>query len=243
MQVVWALCILPLLLFFTPLSLRASAEEDFIDRLQNALNRTDSSLLNGLVDGDVFPNLENSYISFLADFPNAKWTVQPSGVLKDGRQLVEISVTGTRNYMDQEFILEAKQRIALRSRNDTIISHQIISEQSLLRSANTPLSITIQIPNSVLTGSRYDIDVLFDEPLGDAMVAGGLIDLTPKEIIERLSPLMQLQPMYGGGLFKSVLAPFKPGFQQWAALLVHPDGLVSLTKRVLVVDSKQELIP
>ena len=43
--------------------------------------------------------------------------------------------------------------------------------------------------------------------------------------------------MGGGGLFKSVQAPQVPGSQTWALMLVHPDGLVTATKRVRVVSS------
>jgi hypothetical protein len=47
--------------------------------------------------------------------------------------------------------------------------------------------------------------------------------------------------MGGGGLFKSVQAPFQPGVQTWAAMLVHPDGVVTVTKRVRVVSDRSEL--
>jgi hypothetical protein len=57
------------------------------------------------------------------------------------------------------------------------------------------------------------------------------------------SPDIQLQPLGGGGLFKSVQAPFKPGIQTWAALLVHPEGVVSVSKQVRVVDDKSQLQP
>jgi hypothetical protein len=38
-------------------------------------------------------------------------------------------------------------------------------------------------------------------------------------------------------LFKSVQAPQQPGSQTWAVMLVHPDGVVTATKRVRVVSS------
>ena len=43
--------------------------------------------------------------------------------------------------------------------------------------------------------------------------------------------------MGGGGLFKSVRAPQTPGSQTWALMMVHPDGVVTATKRVRVVSS------
>jgi hypothetical protein len=38
-------------------------------------------------------------------------------------------------------------------------------------------------------------------------------------------------------LFKSVQAPQRPGSQTWALMLVHPDGIVTATKRVQIVSS------
>ena len=99
----------------------------------------------------------------------------------------------------------------------------------------------LEIPDAVLTGSRYDVDVIFDQPLGPAIVAGGLIPLTPQEVENQTRPNLRLEPMGGGGLFKTVQAPQTPGSQFWAAMLVHPDGVVTVTKRVRVVGSEQEL--
>ena len=89
----------------------------------------------------------------------------------------------------------------------------------------------------MLTGSRYDIDLVVEEPLGQALVAGGLIDLTDEQLMAQMRPNLPLAPLGGGGLFKSVQAPQKPGSQTWAVMLVHPDGLVTATKRVRVVSS------
>ena len=93
----------------------------------------------------------------------------------------------------------------------------------------------------MLTGSRYDIDVIFDEPLGQAVAAGGLIELTPDQRQEQRPPLVQLAPLGGGGLVKQVQAPQQSGVQAWAVMLIHPDGVVTATKQVRVVDTETEL--
>ena len=64
-----------------------------------------------------------------------------------------------------------------------------------------------------------------------------------EQVLVQESPDIQLQPLGGGGLFKSVQAPFQPGIQTWAALLVHPEGVVSVSKQVRVVDDKRQLQP
>jgi hypothetical protein len=112
-----------------------------------------------------------------------------------------------------------------------------------LRSGEAELPVSLLIPDAVLTGQRYDVDVLFDEPLEGAVAAGGLVALTGQQVNALESPELQLGALGGGGLFKSVQAPFTPGAQTWAILLVHPKGIVSATKRVLVVADKAQLNP
>ena len=119
----------------------------------------------------------------------------------------------------------------------------MIREQALLRSGEVDLPVSLLIPDAVLTGQRYDLDVLIDEPLDGAIVAGGLVALTGQQVSALESPDLQLGALGGGGLFKTVQAPFTPGSQTWAVLLVHPKGLVSATKRVRVVTDKAQLNP
>ena len=52
-----------------------------------------------------------------------------------------------------------------------------------------------------------------------------------------------LGALAGGGLFKTVQAPFTPGSQTWSVLLVHPRGIISASKRVRVVSERAALTP
>ena len=135
------------------------------------------------------------------------------------------------------FRLEAMERIAIRLDAGRISDQELIAHESLLRSGELPLAVTLQIPDAVLTGSRYDIDLIVDEPLGQALVAAGLIDITNQPREGLMHSNMRLEPMGGGGLFKSVQAPQIPGSQTWAVMLVHPDGVVTATRKVRVVNS------
>ena len=55
------------------------------------------------------------------------------------------------------------------------------------------------------------------------------------------APDLQLEALGGGGLFKTVQAPFQPGSQTWAVLLVHPKGIVAASKQVRVVAKRSDL--
>ena len=57
------------------------------------------------------------------------------------------------------------------------------------------------------------------------------------------SPTLELTALNAGGLFKTVQAPLRPGSQTWAVLLVHPQGVVSASKRVRVVADRRSIEP
>ena len=219
----------------------ARAADGFGHRLEQVLNGGDSAELAALIDGDQSTVLERRYTRFTEEFPEARWSVRPADSLQDGRPTFEVTVTGVGEADGLRYRLEATQRLALSIQGGRILEQQLMEEQSLLRSGDQPLPVSLEIPDAVLTGSRYDVDVIFDQPLGPAIVAGGLIPLTPQEVENQTRPNLRLEPMGGGGLFKTVQAPQTPGSQFWAAMLVHPDGVVTVTKRVRVVGSEQEL--
>ena len=184
--------------------------------------------------------------SVLRQFPDARWQLTTGKPLRDGRSTVQLQVTGSRQEGPTRYRLDAQQQLVLSSSGGPggrINGQIVIREQTLMRSGETDIPVSLLIPDAVLTGQRYDVDALFDEPLEGAIAAGGLVALTGQQVNALESPELQLGALGGGGLFKSVQAPFTPGSQTWAILLVHPKGIVSATKRVLVVADKTQLDP
>jgi hypothetical protein len=218
-----------------------------LQALETALNGT-GELRGAMEDG---PGLDVTLVelrrrSVLRQFPDARWQLTTGKPLRDGRSTVQLQVTGSRQEGPTRYRLDAQQQLVLSSSGGPggrINGQIVIREQTLMRSGEADLPVSLLIPDAVLTGQRYDIDVLFDEPLEGAIAAGGLVALTGQQVNAMESPELQLGTLGGGGLFKSVQAPFTPGSQTWAILLVHPKGIVSATKRVLVVADKTQLDP
>ena len=214
-----------------------SAVERFSDRLQTALNSGNASAFDTLARVDLQPVLVERYQRFLQDFPEVTWQVEPAAPTPDGRPTLSLRVRGAAESEGLTYALEASEQIAIRLDNGQLVGQELLAQQSLLRSGERPLAVNVAIPDVVLTGSRYDVDLIVEEPLGQALVAGGLIDLTDEQLSAQKRPNLPLSPQAGGGLFKSVQAPQQPGSQTWAVMLVHPDGVVTATKRVRVVSS------
>ena len=214
-----------------------SAVERFSGLLQTALNSGSSSAFDTLASVDLQPVLAQRLARFQQDFPEVTWQVEPAAPTPDGRPTLSLRVRGAAESEGLTYALEASEQIAIRLDNGQLVEQELLAQQSLLRSGERPLAVNVAIPDVVLTGSRYDIDLVVEEPLGQALVAGGLIDLTDEQLTAQTRPTLQLAPQGGGGLFKSVQAPQQPGSQTWAVMLVHPDGVVTATKRVRVVTS------
>lgn len=226
-------------------ALAASGDDSALStRLQQALNADDRvQALSALMAPDQATTLIDRFRRFSMRFPETRWAVRPGQSLADGRSTVQLAVSGTRQQDGLSYSFKASKRLAFSTDAGLITGQEVLSDQSVLTSARKPLPISLLIPDKVLTGSRYDVDVVVDQPLGKALLAGGLIAVTPQQVMAQQSPDVQLEPLGGGGLFKSVQAPFQPGVQTWAALLVHPDGVITVSKRVQVVDDKSKLNP
>ncbi|MBM5815967.1 MAG: hypothetical protein FJ083_05075 [Cyanobacteria bacterium K_Offshore_surface_m2_239] len=214
--------------------------------LETALNSGDDSALSSLlIQG---PGLNPDDVKrrrqlLRQQFPDLRWEVRNGPPLRDGQSSVTLKVSGTREQGGSIYRLDAEQRLSLQTDGQRFVGQTIWREQSLLRSGENSPPITLLIPDAVLTGQRYDVDVIFDEPLEGALVAGGIQAITPEQVNAMESPQLELAALGGGGLFKVVQAPQTPGFQTWAVLLVHPKGVVSATKRVRVVSDRPALDP
>jgi hypothetical protein len=231
----------------TPAVRAAAPTPALLQNLETALNSGNAGSLAALVEagpGLDPAQLETRYRTLRSRFPDARWQVSPGSPLRDGRPTVRISVSGTRAEGPYRYRLEAEQVLALSSGGSGRLNGQeLIREATTLRSGEADLPISVLIPDAVLTGQRYDVDVVFDEPLDGAVAAGGIVALTPTQISALETPDLELAALGGGGLFKSVQAPLQPGSQTWAVLLVHPKGIVSTTKRVRVVSDRAALTP
>ncbi len=212
-------------------------------QLEKSLNSRNTSSLEPLMAKDIAINLKQEYQEFIKRFPNAKWTIKPGEKLKDNRASLNLSISAKKELNNQKYLLEAKQKLAFTREGNQIISKEILSEYSILRTLKSPLQISLNIPDIVLTGTTYDIDIILEKPLKDGIIAGGLIAIEPGRGANEAFPNMPLMPIESGGLFKSAQAPLKPGIQRWAALIAHPDGLISITKRVKIVSNSGELLP
>ncbi len=233
-----------LLTFFSGNFSQARDIEILTQELEKTFNTTNKLDLFNLFSEEIARDLGQKYDAFLKDFPNATWKIKFLKELPDERQLIEITVKGSKKRNGQNYNLISKQKLAISINNGKVIKKETFSDYSILKSGNKMLNVTVQIPDSVLTGTIYDIDIILEEPLEDSIIAGGLIAINNRELKSNNSNKnIELMPLGSGGIFKTARAPLNPGEQRWAALIAHPQGLVSITKKIKVVSSSNDFRP
>ena len=203
------------------------------NNLEKALNNKQESIFQKLFINKDAEKLQSEYKNFLAKFPNAKWEITPKGINKEGNNIMEVFIQADKIIGDYKYNLNSTQIIIVEQNQGKVLSHSIVSQTSIMNSSAKELKINLAIPNKVLTGSKYDVDIILKEPLGDSIIAGGLIEIS-QENDQAISPYIHLSPISAGGIFRSVKAPLKPGKQKLAALIAHPDGLIAVTKIIKV---------
>ena len=88
-------------------------------------------------------------------------------------------------------------------------------------------------PETVLTGTKYDIDIILSEPLGDVIIAGGIISHQDESYFKQE---INIKPLASGGIFKTTRASSKPNRQLWSGIIAHPKGTISFTKSVEIIE-------
>ncbi len=210
-------------------------------KLQSSLNNPTTNQLEKIFSKESLVKLEKERDRFSKNYSNTNWIIKNIQKNIGSKKIYEVLITGERKLGDQSFFLETNQILSIEIIKNKIIDYQVLNESSILKTLNSPLEVKVSIPDQVLTGERYDIDIIIEQPLSNNFLTGGLISTNKDEIKTGNSPHINLFQLNSGGIFKSIQAPFNPGKQTLAALLVHPEGIICITKVVRIISNLEEV--
>ncbi len=180
-----------------------------------------------------FSQFNKSYKAFREKYKDAKWSIQP--VENDQNiLLLNIKIISTREINSQAYTLYTKQTVKLETYKNKIKGYKVIEEESILNTKNSPLIVKIISPKKVLTGEKYEVNLIIENPLDNSLTASGMIVLKNEDNINISNDIFGLKPNQSGGLFKYIQAPLNPGFQTISAIITHPEGIYSITKKIKV---------
>ena len=205
----------------------------FSNQLEEILNQRKDHLLKNLFLQKSFSKFNKQYLAFKNKYKDSKWSIKM--ISNDQhKSLLDVNINSTRTINDQIYNLQSKQTVKIETFKNKIKVYQVIDEESILNSQDSPLSVKLISPEKVLTGERYEINLIIENPLDNALTASGMIVIKDNEKMKLSNDRFGIKPDQSGGLFKYIQAPLEPGYQTISAIITHPEGIYSITKKIKV---------
>ena len=221
-------------LIFPELAITQNTKLDIRKSIENALNSRNLNLIKDNFQEKETSKIQEKFSDIIVDFPNAKWQIKQLSEENPNKKLFQIKVTGKKIVNEETYFLESNFKYLFSTLNNKINNGNIIDLLTTIRNDQNEIDIIFRIPDKVLTGTKYDIDIILNEPLGDVIIAGGIISHQEESFLKQE---ISIEPLASGGIFKTTRAQSKPTTQLWSGLIAHPKGIVSFTKSVDIVEN------
>ena len=225
-----------LLLYSTSIKSALSTNIDnhlLSNKLEEMLNQKKNTSLKELFLQNSFSQFNKQYLAFKENYTDTKWSIKTISNHQD-KIFLDIKITSKREIGDQIYNLNSKQTVKIETFKNKIKSFIVMNEQSILNSKKSPLVVKVISPDKVLTGERYEMNLIIEKPLDKSLIATGMIVLKNNENINISNNQYGIKLNQSGGLFKYIQAPLKPGSQTISAIITHPEGIYSITKTIKV---------
>jgi len=206
---------------------------DFMRNLETSLNKRDLEFIKKNFRNDKNQNIPKQFSKIINDFPNSKWKIKRLKSNIPNEDILRIKVSGEKIVNGEIYILESKFDYLFSIVNGKISEGIIKNLFTIIRSDDKKIDIGFKIPDKVLTGSKYDIDIILNKPLEEVIIAGAI---KPHQVNSFFEQEILLEPLSSGGIFKMTRAPSKPGIQIWSGIIAHPEGMITFTKSIDIVD-------
>jgi len=144
-------------------------------------------------------------------------------------------ITGVREMAGRQMNLNSTIRSRQRFADGKLVEQDILAERTLLTSGTNPPTVEMRLPEQVKVNERYNLDVIVQEPLGDDLLMGYLID-EPIRADNHLKPATaDLELISAGGIFKQGVAPGLSDNRWVSAVFLRGGGITMITQRLRIV--------
>jgi len=206
---------------------------DLIRNLETSLNKRDLEFIRKNFRNEENQNIPKQFSKIINDFPDSKWKIKKLDSNIPNKEILRIKVSGRKIVNGEMHILESDFDYVFSVLNGKIGDGTIRNLFTTIRNDDKKIDISFKIPEKVLTGSKYDIDIILNKPLEEVIIAGAI---KPHQVKSLFEQEILLEPLASGGIFKMTRAPSKPGIQIWSGIIAHPNGMITFTKSIDIVD-------
>ena len=220
-------------LIFPNLAISKNTKVDISKILESAFNNKDFQLINNNFEEKEAILIKKRFQKIIKEFPETKWLIRKLQSKNKDENILNITLTGKKLINGKMFLLKSNFDYLFFTKAGKIKNGLIRNQLTTIRNDQDEVDIIFKIPDKVLTGTNYDIDIIVSEPLDQVIIAGGIKfhqedSYIPQEI--------KIEPLVSGGIFKITRAPSIPGTQIWSGIIAHPKGIISFTKTVDIVE-------
>ena len=220
-------------LIFPYSAITETLKVDFIRNLENSLNTRDLEFIRKNFKNDESQNIPKQFSKIINDFPDSKWKIKKLKSIIPNKNILRIKVSGEKIVNGEKHKLESNFDYLFSIVNGKIDKGIINNLFTTIRNDEQKINISFKIPDRVLTGSKYDIDIILNKPLEEVIIAGAI---KPHQVNPLFEQEILLEPLASGGIFKMTRAPSEPGIQIWSGIIAHPEGMITFTKSIDIVD-------
>ena len=206
---------------------------DFVRNLENSLNARDFEFIKKNFRNNESQNIPKQFSKIIDDFPDSKWKIKSLKSNIPNKDILRIKVSGEKIVNGEIHTLESNFDYLFSIVNGKIDEGIIKNLFTIIRNDDKKIDISFKIPDRVLTGSKYDIDIILNKPLEEVIIAGSIKSHQLNSFFEQE---ILMEPLQSGGIFKITRAPAKPEIQIWSGIIAHPEGMITFTKSIDIVD-------
>ncbi len=221
-------------LIFPKLAITQNTKFDIRKKLEEALNTRNFELITNNFEEEEILKIQKKFKELIKDFPNSKWQIKKISGAIPNQKIFDIRVNGKKIINGETYLLESKFKYLFSTHNNEINNGHIKNLLTTIRNDQEKIDIIFSIPEKVLTGTKYDIDIILNKPLGDVIIAGGIVSHQDESYLKQE---INIEPLASGGIFKTTRASSKPSTQIWTGIIAHPKGIISFTKSVEIVEN------
>ncbi len=220
-------------LIFPYSAITETLKVDFIRNLENSLNTRDLEFIRKNFRNNESQNIPKQFSKIINDFPDSNWKIRKLKSDIPNKNILRIKVSGEKIINGEKHKLESNFDYLFSIVNGKINKGITKNLFTTIRNDEQKINITFRIPDKVLTGSKYDIDIILNKPLEEVIIAGAI---KPHQVNSFFEQEILLEPLASGGIFKMTRAPSKPGIQIWSGIIAHPEGVITFTKSIDIVN-------
>jgi len=157
-------------LIFPYSAITQTLKVDFIGNLENSFNAKDLEFIRKNFINEGSQNIPKQFSKIINDFPNSKWKIKRLKSNIQDEDILRIKVSGEKIVNGEIYILESKFDYLFSIVNGKISEGIIKNLFTTIRNDNKKIDISFKIPDRVLTGSKYDIDIILNKPLEEVIL-------------------------------------------------------------------------